>query len=117
MAQPKKSKQRASAQLGARNEREARILEGVAVWAAYYRANINRFAADFLHLNLKLFQAILLVMMDYSTIFVFIASRGYPLWPRRLVISGTQPGKIGEPYVQCIWRYRGKQDITCHRNA
>lgn len=76
MARPRKIKPRSSPQQGPRNEREARVLAGVALWASYYRANINRFAADFLHLNLKIFQAILLVMMDVSTIFVFIASRG-----------------------------------------
>ena len=76
MARPKKLRQRMAPQQGARNDREARILDSVALWASYYRANINRFASDFLHLNLKVFQAILLVMMDFSTIFVFIASRG-----------------------------------------
>lgn len=59
-----------------KNERQARILDGVAIWASYYRSNIHRFAADYLHLKLKLFQIILLVMMDKCTTFVFIACRG-----------------------------------------
>lgn len=59
-----------------RSERQAKILEGVALWASYYRSNIHRFASDYLHLNLKLFQIILLVMMDKCTTFVFIACRG-----------------------------------------
>lgn len=61
---------------GVKSERQERILDGVAIWASYYRENVNRFATEFLHINLKMFQAILLVMMDLSTIFVFIASRG-----------------------------------------
>lgn len=43
---------------------------------AYYRLNPHRFAKDYLHLELHLFQKILLVMMNWSVIFVFIGSRG-----------------------------------------
>lgn len=57
-------------------EQQQRILEGISVWASYYRANINRFAKDYLHLTLKPFQAILLQMMNISVTFVFIACRG-----------------------------------------
>lgn len=60
----------------AKNDRQERILEGVAAWASFYRSNIHRFAMDYLHLRLKLFQIILLVMMDKCTTFVFIACRG-----------------------------------------
>lgn len=52
------------------------ILEGAAEYAAFYRANPHRFAIDYLHLRLKLFQCILLIMMNVSTVFVWIASRG-----------------------------------------
>lgn len=58
------------------NEHQARVLEGVALWAAYYRSNIHRFVEDYLHVSLKLFQIILLVMMDRCATFVFIACRG-----------------------------------------
>lgn len=51
-------------------------MTGAAVWCSYYRANPHRFAKDYLHLDLHLFQKILLVMMNISTTFVFIASRG-----------------------------------------
>lgn len=44
--------------------------------ASYYRANPHRFVADYLHINLKVFQKILIYMMNRSTIFCFIASRG-----------------------------------------
>lgn len=56
--------------------RQERIMAGAAVWCSYYRANPHRFAKDYLHLDLHLFQKILLVMMNISTTFVFIASRG-----------------------------------------
>jgi hypothetical protein len=56
--------------------RQERIAEGAAYWAAYYRSNPHRFAKDYLHLELHLFQKILLVMMNVSTTFVFIACRG-----------------------------------------
>ncbi|MCD8207404.1 MAG: terminase large subunit [Bacteroidales bacterium] len=56
--------------------RNDQILEGVAAWCAYYRSNPHRFAHDYLHLNLHLFQKILLVMMNRSSIFVFIGCRG-----------------------------------------
>lgn len=53
-----------------------KIMDGVGRWTAYYRANPHRFAHDYLHLNLHLFQKILLSMMDWSTTTVFIGSRG-----------------------------------------
>ncbi len=56
--------------------RYERILNGAALWAAYYRANPHRFAADYLHLELKLFQKILLFMMNINVVFIYIASRG-----------------------------------------
>ena len=44
--------------------------------AAYYRANIHRFAGDYIGVKLKLFQKILLYYMSTSTNFLFIARRG-----------------------------------------
>ena len=58
------------------NSRYGRILEGVALWTAYYRANIHRFAKDYLHLDLKWFQKILLYMMNINLVAVYIGSRG-----------------------------------------
>lgn len=51
-------------------------MDGAALWGSYYRQNPDRFAADYLHLRLKRFQKILLVMMFWSNVFVFIACRG-----------------------------------------
>lgn len=52
------------------------IMEGVAIWCAFYRSNPHRFAHDYLHLNLHTFQKILLAMMNWSSTTVFIGSRG-----------------------------------------
>lgn len=51
-------------------------MEGVASWCAYYRANVHRFAHDYLHLNLRLFQKLLLVQMDQCTTSGIVGSRG-----------------------------------------
>ena len=56
--------------------RYERVMEGAAYWGAYYRSNPDKFAKDYLHLNLKTFQKILIVMMFWSTVFVLIACRG-----------------------------------------
>lgn len=52
------------------------ILKGVSIYAAYYRANPHRFAHDYLHLELHVFQKILIFMMNQSTVLCFIACRG-----------------------------------------
>lgn len=52
------------------------VLNGAALWGAFYRSNPEKFCEDYLHLRLKLFQKILLTMMFWSTTFVLIACRG-----------------------------------------
>lgn len=56
--------------------RYERVEHGAAVWAGYYRSNIVRFAEEYLHVRLRLFQKILLAMMNLCATFVYIASRG-----------------------------------------
>lgn len=51
-------------------------MEGAAEWGAFYRKNPDKLAEDYLHLRLKMFQRIVLVMMFWSTTFVLIAARG-----------------------------------------
>lgn len=58
------------------DERRSKVLEGVAAYCAYYRANPHRFAKDYLHLNLHLFQKILLNEMSRSSTVVFVGCRG-----------------------------------------
>jgi len=56
--------------------RNERIMRGAAAWAGYYRSNPSRFVKDYLHIELRLFQKIIITMMNISTVFVYIASRG-----------------------------------------
>ena len=58
------------------SQRYQKILDGAAEWGAFYRKNPEKFVQDYLHINLKTFQKIVLVMMFWSRIFVFIACRG-----------------------------------------
>lgn len=58
------------------NEKSNRILTGVAFWATFYRFNPQRFVKDYLNINLKLFQKILLYQMMYNNFFMYIAARG-----------------------------------------
>lgn len=51
-------------------------MEGAALWGAYFRENPDEFAEQYLHIRLRLFQRILLIMMFWSTTFVLIACRG-----------------------------------------
>ena len=44
--------------------------------AAFYRCNPQRFVKDYLNINLKLFQKILIYMMMLSNYFMYLASRG-----------------------------------------
>ncbi len=59
-----------------KNERYQKILDGAAHWGAFYRKHPDRFVEEYLHIKLKLFQKILLVMMCWCTTFVMIACRG-----------------------------------------
>lgn len=57
--------------------RYQKVLEGIAIWGSYYRANIDIFVEEYLQLDfLKWFQMMLLVMMDRARVFVWIAARG-----------------------------------------
>lgn len=57
--------------------RRERVIEGMAVWGSYYRENIDEFVVNYLQLDfLKWFQLALLVMMNRSRTFLWIAARG-----------------------------------------
>ena len=58
------------------NDKAERIMNGVATWCSYYRANPQRFCEDYLNIHLKLFQKILIYMMMWSNYFMYLASRG-----------------------------------------
>ena len=58
-------------------DRRERVIEGMAIWGSYYRENIDEFVTDYLELDfLKWFQLALLVMMNRSRTFLWIAARG-----------------------------------------
>ncbi len=57
-------------------ERYRKVLYGAASYCGFYREHPDLFARDYLHINLRLFQRMLLTMMFWSTTFVFIACRG-----------------------------------------
>lgn len=79
------------------NEKSKRIMEGVALWAAFYRSNPHRFAKDYLNVNLKLFQKILLYAMMLNNAFMYVAARGRNAmaFPVRN-IGVIKVGEIGE---------------------
>lgn len=54
----------------------SKIAEGAAYWASFYRENVWRFVRDYLHIDLRLFQKIILTMMMKCTVFALIACRG-----------------------------------------
>lgn len=74
--------------------------------AAFYRRNPHLLARDYLHLDLRMFQRILLILMNYYFIFMFVAARGIGktfltaifcvirciLWPgtKIVIASGTK---------------------------
>ena len=51
-------------------------LDAIELWAGYYRSNPHRFVEDILNIKLRLFQKILIMMMNINIVFVYIASRG-----------------------------------------
>lgn len=57
-------------------EKSERLLSGIAYWASFYRLNPQRFAKDFLNLNLRLFQQINLYEMMNNVNTIYLASRG-----------------------------------------
>lgn len=58
------------------NDKSERIMKGVDTWCSFYRANPHRFAKDYLNIHLRLFQQIILYMMNWSTNVIYTASRG-----------------------------------------
>lgn len=57
-------------------EKHERLMNGIAAWTSFYRANPQRFCRDYLNIKLKLFQKILIYAMITNHYFAYIASRG-----------------------------------------
>lgn len=58
------------------NDKAQHLLNAVALWGAFYRANPHRFAKDFLNINLRTFQKINLYEMMHNVNTIYLASRG-----------------------------------------
>ena len=58
------------------NDKAKRIMNGVDAWCSFYRVNPHRFCMDYLNIKLKLFQQIILYMMNWCNYIMYIAARG-----------------------------------------
>lgn len=59
-----------------KKSKSERLMDGIGIWASYYRSNPHRFVKEYLGINLKLFQVILIYMMMHNHYFMYLASRG-----------------------------------------
>ena len=53
-----------------------RLMEGISLWASYYRYFPHIFCRDYLGIQLKPFQQILIYFMMHFNYFMYLASRG-----------------------------------------
>lgn len=53
-----------------------KLMEGINIWTSYYRYRIDIFVKDYLGIQLKLFQIILIMAMQQNHYFMYLASRG-----------------------------------------
>lgn len=53
-----------------------KLMNGIGLWTSYYRLFPHLFVRDYLGINLKVFQMILLYMMNSMTYLMYLASRG-----------------------------------------
>ncbi len=51
-------------------------MSNIIKWVSFYREYIDVFIEDYIGVKLKLFQKIILVMMDRNLYFLFLAARG-----------------------------------------
>ena len=63
-------------------DKTSRIMNAVALWASFYRANPQRFCKDYLNVNLKMFQQILIYCMALCTNFLFYSGAWSTLGPQ-----------------------------------
>lgn len=53
-----------------------RIIDGIGAWASFYRANIHRFCIEYLNIKLKMFQQIIILLMNECMNGIMVAARG-----------------------------------------
>lgn len=81
-------------------EKSQKTMNAVVKYASYYRQNIHRFVQEYLGIELKLFQKILLYAMDHNDASYYIASRGQG--KSFLVALYAVSRCILYPHTQCI---------------
>lgn len=93
-----------------------RLMNGIGIWTSFYRANPHRFAKEYLGITLKLFQVILIFMMNHSFYFMYLASRGQGktfltsiyccirciLWPETKIVVASGNMKQAREVVEKI---------------
>ncbi|MCP1324252.1 hypothetical protein [Bacillus sp. S0628] len=57
-----------------------KLRDGFKLWTSFYRANPQRFAKDYLGIQLFLYQKILLWAMNHYGFFMYLAARGQGKW-------------------------------------
>ena len=53
-----------------------RLMTGIATWASYYRSNPHKFCEDYLGIELKMFQQIIIFAMMENNYTMYLAARG-----------------------------------------
>lgn len=56
--------------------KSSKLMDGIGIWTSYYRLFPHLFVRDYLGINLKVFQMILLYMMNKMNYLMYLASRG-----------------------------------------
>lgn len=51
-------------------------MNGINIWTSFYRYRMDLFVKDYLGIQLKLFQVILIMAMQQNHFFMYLASRG-----------------------------------------
>lgn len=59
-----------------KREKGINNLDNIALWASYYRLFPHLFVRDYMNINLRWFQVILIYAMQHFPYFMYIASRG-----------------------------------------
>lgn len=59
-----------------KESKSEKLMNGINIWASYYRFRMDIFIKDYLGIQLKLFQIILIYAMQNNHFFMYLASRG-----------------------------------------
>lgn len=59
-----------------KESKSEKLMNGVAIWASWYRFRMDKFIEDYFGIKLKLFQIFLIYAMQHNNYFMYLASRG-----------------------------------------